>query len=227
MKKLPNLSKTKFVGGLQCHKLMWYQVNAKDQIPAPSAAKQEAFERGHYVGAEAMRLYPEGREVDWSNYQRGLALTKDYVASRIPIFEAGFTAAGAHARADILNPVEDDAWDIIEVKSVREVKEVFIRDIAFQLYCYTAAGIRVRRSLVMHIRPEVEDVFSTPAGQLFAYEDVTDRVLAYRQEIAEKISRLRTVAGQSVCPAIPMGDHCQKPYACMMIPLCSRQAISV
>ncbi len=225
--KQPTLSKTKYVGGLQCHKLLWYQVNARDQIPPPSEEKAAAFDRGHHVGALAQSLYPDGKEVDWTNFTRGLALTKAYMNQRIPVFEAGFRAAGTHARADILNPVDEDAWDIIEVKSVRQVKDVFIRDIAFQRFCYRAAGVNIGRCFVMHIDPEVTDIDGTPAESLFSYADVTSEVDAKSVGLAERIVALREVAGRKDCPDIAMGDHCLEPYACMMIPLCSGACSSV
>ena len=45
-------------------------------------------------------------------------------------------AGGAYARADILNPVGRSQWDIIEVKSSTEVKDVYVPDLALQWYCY-------------------------------------------------------------------------------------------
>ena len=54
----PSLSKSKFLWGSQCRKLLWYAYNAKDQIPLPDAAQQAIFDQGHEVGALAKALYP-------------------------------------------------------------------------------------------------------------------------------------------------------------------------
>lgn len=221
--KLPTLSKTKFVGGLQCHKLLWYQVNRKELIPQPSLEKQQTFDRGHQVGALAQSLYPEGIEVNWGIFSAGLELTKLYMRRRIPVFEAGFLANGTHARADIMSPVGDDEWDVYEVKSVEKIKDVFIRDIAFQLFCYKSAGIKVRKCFVMHLREGVGEIDNAPANELFQSVDVTQEVIGMQKHTEEQIARLREVAGNSSCPNIRMGDHCHKPYDCLMIPLCSRR----
>ena len=47
----PVVSKSKFLNGQQCAKLLWYTFNAKDQIPAPDASTQAIFDQGHEVGA--------------------------------------------------------------------------------------------------------------------------------------------------------------------------------
>jgi len=56
----PFLSKSKYRDGLQCHKLPWYDHNAKALIPAPDAATQFKFDQGHEVGELAKKLFPRG-----------------------------------------------------------------------------------------------------------------------------------------------------------------------
>jgi len=57
------LSKSKFLQGHQCRKLLWYAVNAKDQIPETDAAQQAIFDQGKQVGVLAKALYLGGIEV--------------------------------------------------------------------------------------------------------------------------------------------------------------------
>jgi hypothetical protein len=63
MKTTPFLSKSKYLSGLQCPKLLWHHYNAKDEIPKPNAATQAIFDQGYDVGALAKKLYPDGIEV--------------------------------------------------------------------------------------------------------------------------------------------------------------------
>jgi hypothetical protein len=60
MTERPYVSKSKFLWGAQCKKLLWYAYNAKDQIPEPDAATQAIFDQGHEVGALAKSLCPGG-----------------------------------------------------------------------------------------------------------------------------------------------------------------------
>ena len=55
---------------------------------------------------------------------------------RLPMFEAGFIAGCAYARADVLVYVGLDQWDIVEVKSTAKAKDLHIKDLALQRHVY-------------------------------------------------------------------------------------------
>ena len=57
------ISKSKYLAGLQCPKLLWTHFNNRDLIPPPDDAQQHIFDTGHMVGDLAKRLYPGGKEV--------------------------------------------------------------------------------------------------------------------------------------------------------------------
>ena len=57
----PFISKSKFVWGTQCQKLLWVAYNDRDRLPKTDAATQAIFDQGHEVGALARSLYPGGR----------------------------------------------------------------------------------------------------------------------------------------------------------------------
>jgi hypothetical protein len=52
----PYISKSKFLQGLQCPKLLWSAYNAKHLFPEVDAALQAVFDQGHEVGALAKRM---------------------------------------------------------------------------------------------------------------------------------------------------------------------------
>jgi hypothetical protein len=56
----PYVSKSKFLWGSQCRKLLWVAYNDRNRIPEPDAATQAIFDQGHEVGALAKSLYPGG-----------------------------------------------------------------------------------------------------------------------------------------------------------------------
>ena len=101
------ISKSKFLWGHQCKKLLWYAYNAKDQIPEADAAQQAVFDQGHEVGALAKLLYPGGIEVNAgvTDFEQVLQNSREATKERRPLFEAGFAYNGGYARVDILNPV--------------------------------------------------------------------------------------------------------------------------
>jgi hypothetical protein len=149
----PFISKSKFLSGIQCWKLLWTAYNAKDLIPPPDAAQHAIFDQGHEVGALAKQLYPGGIEIsgDANDFDAVLRLSLEAAKQREPLFEAGFVYNGEFGRADILNPVGDGQWDIVEVKSSTEVKDVKLLDLAFQAFVYNGAGLSTRRCHLMQV----------------------------------------------------------------------------
>ena len=79
---------------------------------------------------------------DVEGFDEVLKQSSKALALRKPLFEAAFKSNNAYARADILNPVGKDQWDIIEVKSSTEVKEINLHDLALQRFVYEGAGLK-------------------------------------------------------------------------------------
>ena len=103
------LSKSKYLNGLQCQKLLWYYYNEKESIPQMDSETQQKFDFGHSVGEYAKKLYPNGIEIEWNmDYKEVIENSKKALKKRLPIFEAGFLYNNAYSRADILNPVNDE-----------------------------------------------------------------------------------------------------------------------
>jgi hypothetical protein len=48
------------MSGLQCPRLLYYNVNLNDQLPAVDAATQLKFDQGKEVTEEARKQYPDG-----------------------------------------------------------------------------------------------------------------------------------------------------------------------
>ncbi len=215
------ISKSKYISGLQCQKLLWTQYNDKVSIPKPDPAKMVIFNAGHAVGDLAKMLYPDGVEVPWT---RDLAettrATKDLMRHRRPIFEASFEADGCYCRADIMVPVENEAWDLYEVKSTTRVKDVNYPDVAFQAQVIEGCGIKLDRLYLMHIdNSYVHQGRFDPVGYFHA-EDITAMAGALQPDVAANVARMHeTIAGS--CPAMTIGPHCFKPYTCDLWEICS------
>ena len=106
-KPSPFLSKSKYLIGLQCPKLLWYNYNAKDQIPPIDPRTQSIFDQGHEVGNLAQSLFPEGIKVEEEiDFEKVVARSQSLVKERKPLFEAGFRYENTYARVDILDPVD-------------------------------------------------------------------------------------------------------------------------
>jgi len=215
MKNNKIISKSKYLVGLQCLKYLWFLVNRRESIPEPDAVTQYIFDQGHLVGEYAKKLFPGGIDVEYgSGFEKGLKATTQLLAERKPLFEAGFLSESIYARADILNPVGSDEWDIIEVKSSTGVKDVNIEDVAFQKYCYEKAGLKIRKCCLMYINKEyVRNGDIAPEG-LFTTSDITEKAAEFSSGIRERIEGMSAVVSCSDCPNIKIGRQCSEPYTC-------------
>ena len=61
------LTKSKYISGLQCHKLLWFLVNAKDQLPALDESTLQRMDEGTKVGELATKLFPNGINIPSNN----------------------------------------------------------------------------------------------------------------------------------------------------------------
>ena len=217
----PFLSKCKYLDGLKCHKLIWYRLNAKDDIPAVDADTQTTFDYGHWIGEKAKELFPNGVEDSSEmSFQEHLDRSLELLKLRVPVFEVGLIYNNAYARPDILDPVGDDKWDIVEVKCGRCVHDVNYHDVAYQRYCYTNAGLNINRCYILHVKDGVNVKTATPPEKAFEKVDVTDKVNEHSIGIEERIAAIRQVVRLEKCPDIRMGEQCDTPYGCVMKPLC-------
>jgi hypothetical protein len=218
----PFISKSKYLAGLQCSKLLWYYYNAKDEIPEVDAGTQAVFDQGILVGQYAKKLFPDGIEIktEHQDIYRTIEESQKALIFRKPLFEAGFGYKNAYARADILCPVSKDAWDIIEVKSSTEVKDINLDDVALQRFVYEGAGLKIKKCWIYYINNKYVRQGKLEPEKLFAKQDITQEVAEHQQKIEEKLKEMALVIGLKKCPDIRIGPHCSNPYDCALIEQC-------
>jgi Domain of unknown function(DUF2779) len=218
----PFLSKSKYLSGLQCHKLLWHYYNAKDEIPAVDTSTQAIFDQGHIVGEYAKKLFPDGVEVGKGvkDFHQVLELSAKAVALRKPLFEAAFKSNNAFARADILNPVGKDQWDIIEVKSSTEVKNINLHDLALQRFAYEGAGLKIARCHILHINNKYVRHGDIEPKKLFKQVDVTKEVNKLSSSVLPNLEEMLRVIGEKKFPEVEIGPQCNDPYDCPLHDKC-------
>ncbi|MFA5039620.1 MAG: DUF2779 domain-containing protein [Candidatus Omnitrophota bacterium] len=223
MKNEPSvfISKSKYLEGLQCPKLLWYEFNRKEDFPEIALSTQFRFDQGKKVGELAQKLFPGGikleRDLDPDKCsQKSLEALKQ----RKPLFEAGFVHNHGYAIADIIEPASDNAWDLIEVKSSASVKDEHFYDVAFQKYVYEGAGLKIRDCYLLYINTKYVREGSIKPEKLFLQQNITEEVEELKREIEKKMAiMLRLISGKDM-PDIKVGEQCDKPYVCALYDIC-------
>jgi hypothetical protein len=216
------ISKSRYQAGLQCPKLLWYRFNQQDAFPPVDAATQARFDQGTQVGSLAKRLFPKGIEICAGVIKRSTVDERSRAAlpERRPLFEAGFIAGSAFARADVLVPVDRGQWDLVEVKSSTTVKPEHISDMALQRHVYAEAGLRIRRCAVMHVNTEYVRQGEIDARKLLTKTDVTSEVNEAVASVGGELERMVAIIKQKRPPAVDIGPHCEAPYECPLKDRC-------
>ena len=215
------ISKSKYILGRQCPKLIWYSYNRKDLIPPPDAGQLMMFAAGNRVGELAQTIYSDGIKIEREmNPHRQHAKSLAALKLGKPLFEAGFVHDGAYALADILLPVKGGKWDLIEVKMSASVKEEHIHDAAFQKYTYKGAGVNIRKCFLMHINTDYIKDGDIEPEKIFTKDEITGAVDGVLSQVEPCFKYLQKVIRQKDEPVITIGPHCKKPYECPLTDLC-------
>ena len=214
------LTKSKYIIGLQCPRCLWVMMHEKARIPEPDAATQHLFDQGHLAGNLAKSCFPGGIDISEDDFMKNINTTKELLKKRKPLFEAGIMADNLYSRADVLRPAKKDAWDIIEVKSSTQVKDVHIQDVAFQKHCYEKANLKINKCFLMHINNKYVRKGKIDPKQLFIIEDITEQVNQEITGIQDRIKELFKAINKPKCPEIKIGPFCSKPYECALTHEC-------
>ena len=213
------LTKSNYLLGLQCPKLLWVAKNDKTRIPEPDFSAKHKFKMGDIIGVLATKVFPGGTDLADLGFKENIDKTKEAVENRQTIYEAGFMVDNLFSRGDILLPVGEDEWDIIEVKSATQVKNVNIHDVSFQKYTYEKAGLKIRNCILMHINNQYIKDGEIEPEELFIQADINDKVLGYSEGIEERISDMQEIINSDE-PECKIGVHCSDPYDCSLMDEC-------
>jgi hypothetical protein len=188
------LSKSRFVTGWQCEKLLWWTVHEPTAPELqPDKVLLDLFDQGRQVGELARLRLPGG-------------------TAR---FEAPVEAHGVRALVDILEP-NGAGWTLIEVKSSSGVKPEHIPDAAIQTWVARESGLDITRVEIMHLN---RDYRHPGIGDLLVRSDVTADVEAFLPRVPALVAELKA-ALLGLIPEKKLGQHCHDPRECVFVTRC-------
>ncbi len=206
------LTKTDFMFGSQCHRLLWWRRHGPDARELqPDRVLQDLFDQGKVVGQLARERFPAGVLIP-SHASRvdRVRMTAEAIAAGAPaIFEGAFMVDDLFVATDII--VRADAgWHLIDVKSSTSAKDEHVPDAGVQAHVMGASGYPPVRIDVMHLNK----AFLHPdVGDLFARTDVTADVRPRLREVPDEAARQLAMLDGPI-PDRAIGLHCDEPRAC-------------
>ncbi len=218
-----NLSKSKYCEGIQCKKILWLDKHCPEERGEPS--NQAVLDNGTEVGQLAKTLFGEYIDIDFNeNLQQMIEDTKKAIQEneRGVITEASFLYDQNFCSVDLLKK-ENDEYEIYEVKSSTEVKDIYKEDASYQYYVLTSLGYNVKRVCIVHLNSHYVREGDLDLNKLFTIVDITDTARKKQKEIPKKIEEIREYVGQEEEPSQQLGLHCTKPYDCPYFAYCTKE----
>ena len=224
----PQLSKTRYMAGLQCLKRLYLEVYHRDLEDPVAPSQQAIFDTGNLVGELARGRFPGGTLIDAAYYEQDGAdiSTRELLAdASVPaLYEAAFSFEGIRTRVDILTRADErEGFNLIEVKSTSRFKErEHLPDVAIQLHVVEGNGVPIRRAYLMHIDTSyVYEGGEHDLTRLFHLEDVTEMARDYLADVVPgKLAEMWESLGQAATLDIETGRHCTSPYRCLFYGHC-------
>lgn len=214
------LSKSKYCNAVQCKKMLWlneYKPEEKESL------NESVLENGTQVGELAKNLFGFHIDVSFNeNLKQMIEDTKSLLyLDKVVITEASFEYDNNFCSVDILKKNKSD-FEIYEVKSSTEVKDIYKEDISYQYYILNNLGYNVTKASIVYINSQYERNGELNLKELFNIEDVTKYVKEKLENIKLNIKEINNYMNQKREPDELLGIHCVKPYNCPFFKYCTK-----
>ena len=212
------ITKTDFMRGMQCPKMLWLDKHRPGLkvIPPEIQAKLDA---GNEFGDLAMSMF--GPYEEMTVYLPGTTIpdkkamlqrTREHLeAGTAVLCEAAFSNYNNYCAVDILRKTET-GYDFYEVKNAPEVYPQFVKDAGFQYYIISRCGIKIGKVFIVIHGPDEENPF-VPV-------EVTQEAKGYYKWINDHIWDLNRLQKQAEEIDIKPGNQCSDPYECWYYGYC-------
>ena len=216
-----NLSKSKYCNGIQCKKILWLDKNMPEV--KNNIANDSVLDNGTEVGELAKQIFGEYINIPFdTNLNNMINDTNAALKNNTCIItEASFNYNNNFCSVDILKK-DNDNYEIYEVKSSTEIKDIYLDDISYQYYVLTSLGLNVKKCSIVYINSKYVKIGKLDLNKLFNIEDVTNIVINKQEEVIQNIEYINDYMIQENEPVEELGIHCKTPYECPYFEYCAR-----
>lgn len=214
------LSKSQFLKYIQCYKYLWLYKFRRDLLPEETdESLQRIFDEGYEVEDYARKLFPKGVKAE-GLYETAKKNTDKLIKDgNKVIFQATAMANSLYAMADIFVK-NGDKWDIYEVKSSTQVKDIHVIDLSFQKICFESAGYKIGKTHLVVINTSYVRKGKIDPTKLLKIEDISFDVRNLISETKLNIESALKLIKSPKEPQIRILKQCNSPYECPFIDYC-------
>ncbi|MBO7540808.1 MAG: hypothetical protein J6T33_04025 [Bacteroidales bacterium] len=205
-----NFSKTSFVRGIQCRKLIYLDKYKKQFKTPPDAETLFKFKMGRAFEAVFKAKFTNGLDISAiekypSLHRVQLTMGKLAQPGEVVLFEANIFYSDILVLTDVLRKNADGTYDIFEVKHSDKVNSAIEWDLPIQYYvCKNALGNIRTFNLVNRKEGTLDE---------FVVTDMKETCEERLPEVERCLAEFRDVL-QGLEPEVEMGPQCEEPYKC-------------
>ena len=217
-----NLSKSLYCKGLQCKKILWLTKYKPEVMTIID--NESIMETGNAVHEVARYLFGEHINIEYTDdLSQMIKDTYNTIESYrdVIITEASFKYQNNFCSIDILKK-KGDRYEIYEIKSSTELKDVYIDDASYQYYVLTNLGLNVTKCSIVVINRNYERVGQIELDKLFLINDITEKVINLQTKVKTNLIEISKYMENTTEPVKDLDLECFKPYDCPFFAYCSR-----
>ncbi len=185
---------------------LWLRKYEKDKLPPIDENTQVIFSAGHKFESYAEKLFPKAIKLGFKDYEQYKTLpTRTNTAlekGAQTILQGRFEADGITCIIDILARVENNTFDLIEIKSSNRVKPEHEYDLAFQSTVLEKCGLNIRNTAILLVNSDYVRDGDIEPEKIITKTDVTGAIKQLKDTTLEQINKAFAVLAQGAIPDI-------------------------
>ena len=174
------ISKSEYMMFLRHPAFLWLKKYDKAKLPEIDENQQAIFDSGHAFEKYAEKFFPNPHLVgfeDFSEYQSLVPRTQHALKEdKEVIVQGGFDYNDLTCIVDVIQKVEENTYDLFEIKSSTKVKKDHIYDVAFQTHVLENLGLKIRNMKVMHVNRDYVRKGEIDHKKFVSTENITEEV---------------------------------------------------
>ncbi|MDD9867934.1 MAG: DUF2779 domain-containing protein [Candidatus Campbellbacteria bacterium] len=203
------ISKSEYMMFLKHPAWLWLKKFDKDKIPPPDENLLSLFREGQRFEKVAEQMFSSATKLgfsDFGEYKRLTGKTGQAIRDGAKVilqarFEAPFEKEGSiTCISDVVERVEDNTFNLYEIKSSTSLKQDHIKDLAFQKAVLDRVGIDVFKVYVIYVNNQYTRNGEIDPKEISSIDDITRDVSELKEETEDKIRSAFKILNEETKP---------------------------
>jgi len=199
------ISKSDYMLFLRHPAWLWLKKHQPQRLPEADANLQAVFASGHQFEAYAEQLFLGAVKLGFVGYDQYLSLpekTQALIDQHTPcILQGRLEVDGLTCIFDVLERVDEQTFNLIEIKSSTKAKNTHLYDLAFQSLILERLGWQVGEISVLHANKDYLRQGAIDPEQLCSRTEITQEVKVLLPQTKDLVELAKTVLKQPQPPS--------------------------